>query len=1143
MTLKQRIAKLLSIVVALALVLSFLPLAQTPVQANGVSVVLPSVVISQVFGGGGNSGAPYKNDYVEIFNREATSVTLTGWSIQYASATGTGNFGANPIALLTGTIGPGQFYLVQLAGGTTGAPLPTPDATGTVNMSGSAGKVVLANTTTGLPCNGGSTLCPPSEMAKIVDLVGYGGANFYEGTGAAPILNNTTAGLRFGGGCAETNNNSVDFYAGTPAPRNSASPVNTCSDILAIGLANPNPAAIGGNVLLTVRVTPARNPASTGITVTGNLTDIGGSSPQPFYDDGSNGDVTAGDNVFSYLAVLGGSEIPCAKSLPVSISDLEGRSASITISLNVLLTRVIRQVQGAAHISPVNNCNVTSVTGIITAKRANGFYLQDPAADADPATSEGIFIYTGSAPTQLVSDAVTVSGKVTEYFGASNSLGVTEIISPVVTVSSSGNPLPAPVILGNGGRIPPAAQIESDAFATFNPDVDGIDFYESLESMLVQVNDALAVGPTSFFGSGAGANREIPVVGDNGANATILTPRGGVIIRPGDFNPERIILNDMITPISPLPAANVGDHFHGAIVGVIDYSFSNYKLEVISMPTMELGGLAREVAPEPSSYQLAIGTFNVENLAFTDPQAKFNTLAGLIVNNLKSPDILAIEEIQDNNGATDNGTVAANLTWGKLITAITTAGGPTYVYRQIDPENNMDGGAPGSNIRVGFMYRTDRGLSFIDRPGAVYNTPNSVIGSGASTTLQYSPGRIDPTNLAFTDSRKPLAGEFSFQGEKIFVIANHFNSKGGDDPLFGSFQPPTFYSETQRILQAQVVNNFVNQIYIADPNAYVVVAGDLNDFQFSNPMTVLKGTLLNALIDTLPENERYTYVYQGNSEALDHILFNNSLFAQTFAYDVVHINAEINDQASDHEPQTVNVTIDRTPPAFGACPVAGPFAYNTGTYSVGPISASDGAGSGINLGASSLSGMVDTSSIGPKTITFTVVDFAGNAAAPKTCSYDVTIQAVLRWVADGLTPLSASVTEPHARALLLDALLHLKTAQSPSLWVDGNHPAAGTGATVFLQTKEVVINLTNLVRYYGSLVPVSLLINYNNHLTMDMRVLAQVAIDDAIARGGNASKIAKAKTELNNGIFDASKGKLMEAIDHYRLAWTNARSA
>jgi hypothetical protein len=149
----------------------------------------------------------------------------------------------------------------------------------------------------------------------------------------------------------------------------------------------------------------------------------------------------------------------------------------------------------------------------------------------------------------------------------------------------------------------------------------------------------------------------------------------------------------------------------------------------------------------------------------------------------------------------------------------------------------------------------------------------------------------------------------------------------------------------------------------------------------------------------------------------------------------------------------------------------------------------------------------------------------------------------LRWVADGLTPLSASVTEPHARALLLDALLHLKTAQSPSLWVDGNHPAAGTGATVFLQTKEVVINLTNLVRYYGSLVPVSLLINYNNHLTMDMRVLAQVAIDDAIARGGNASKIAKAKTELNNGIFDASKGKLMEAIDHYRLAWTNARSA
>ena len=97
--------------------------------------------------------------------------------------------------------------------------------------------------------------------------------------------------------------------------------------------------------------------------------------------------------------------------------------------------------------------------------------------------------------------------------------------------------------------------------------------------------------------------------------------------------------------------------------------------------------------------------------------------------------------------------------------------------------NDQDGGAPGGNIRQGFLFRTDRGLSFIDRPGAGSTTANAVVGSGAGTQLQYSPGRIDPTNAAFNDSRKPLAAEFTFNGRHLFVIANHFNSKGGDQPL------------------------------------------------------------------------------------------------------------------------------------------------------------------------------------------------------------------------------------------------------------------------------------------------------------------------------------------------------------------------
>ncbi|RMD75680.1 MAG: lamin tail domain-containing protein, partial [Chloroflexi bacterium] len=159
------------VVLVLVVAFVFAPLGAGWPVARAVSADL---VISQVYGGGGNSGAPYTNDFVEIFNRGTTTVSLSGLSIQYASATGTGNFGSNPVVLLSGSLAPGQYYLVQLAGGASGAPLPTPDATGTINASASSGKFALVNSTSGLACNGGSTPCTPSQLALIIDLVGYG---------------------------------------------------------------------------------------------------------------------------------------------------------------------------------------------------------------------------------------------------------------------------------------------------------------------------------------------------------------------------------------------------------------------------------------------------------------------------------------------------------------------------------------------------------------------------------------------------------------------------------------------------------------------------------------------------------------------------------------------------------------------------------------------------------------------------------------------------------------------------------------------------------------------------------------------------------------------------------------------------------
>ena len=192
----------------------------------GSAQAISDIVISQIYGGGGNSGATYKNDFIELFYRGTTSISITGWSVQYASATGTGLF-SNAMTPLSGTLVPGQYYLIQEAAGSGGTvSLPTPDATGTIAMSATGAKVALVDTTTGLACNGGSTPCSPAQLAEIMDLVGWGNANFFEGSGPGPTTSNTTSLLRINGGLQDTDNNSIDFGVGVPTPRNTASPLN-----------------------------------------------------------------------------------------------------------------------------------------------------------------------------------------------------------------------------------------------------------------------------------------------------------------------------------------------------------------------------------------------------------------------------------------------------------------------------------------------------------------------------------------------------------------------------------------------------------------------------------------------------------------------------------------------------------------------------------------------------------------------------------------------------------------------------------------------------------------------------------------------------------------------------------------------------
>ncbi len=295
-----------------------------------------TVKISQVYGGGGNSGATYTNDFIEIYNQGPTAVNLAGWSVQHASA-GTGSTWTVTTLCPVGQtcmLEPGHYYLVQEsagAGGTT--PLPTPDATGLSTMGATTGKVALVDNTTALL----SSACPGS--GDVVDLVGYSSSASCSETQPTPTLSNTTAAIRKGNGCIDTDNNGVDFIVGGPIPRNSASPVNSCGGDPSLpsgqGSASPSALEPASNTLLTVKVTPALTPPSTGLAVTADLSAISGSATQSFFDDGTNGDATAGDNVFSFLVTTGAFLSTGIKNIPATVSDAQSRVAAVPVTLTI----------------------------------------------------------------------------------------------------------------------------------------------------------------------------------------------------------------------------------------------------------------------------------------------------------------------------------------------------------------------------------------------------------------------------------------------------------------------------------------------------------------------------------------------------------------------------------------------------------------------------------------------------------------------------------------------------------------------------------------------------------------------------------------------------------------------------------------
>lgn len=578
-------------------------------------------------------------------------------------------------------------------------------------------------------------------------------------------------------------------------------------------------------------------------------------------------------------------------------------------------SHTVQQLQGAAPRSGLVGTAVVDVTGVVTAVTSTSFTFQAPP-DGDVGTSDALMVHVGRGFEGLpaVGDDVAVSGKVTEWAGRVNGQAVegaltqTQLERPVrVRVLASGVALPAAVVVGKSGRMPPVRAIAAADRETWDPAADPLDFWESLEHMRVVVKDAVVVGPT--------AHGNFHVVPEKGEGYPDRTTRGGVLLanEEGQPCPSVIVVDN--TPGARLPTVTVGDRVP-RLEGLLVPDASQPARLLVSEVVVEDVALPRTPTRLTSDDEhLTVASFNVENFSGAKP-ARAEDLARGIVRYLRGPAIVALQEVQDDDGPGAEGTpahgdvVSAAATYKVLCDAIAAQGGPSYRWTDVPPQAHLEGGEPGGNIRVGFLYDPAR-VTFEPRGEAGSLTPNRVELHEGRARLALNPGRVEPQDPAFAETRRTLAAEFVFRGHTVVLLNSHFSSRREDEPAFGPNQPPVLHSEPRRLGQAQAVNRFVSELARQDPKVTILHLGDCNDFHFRPALQALAGDVLEILTLRLPPSERYSYVFRGTSQPLDHALLGGPLKGQADGVEVeyVHVCAEYpeRNQISDHDPLVVRL--------------------------------------------------------------------------------------------------------------------------------------------------------------------------------------------------------------------------------------------
>ncbi len=898
---KQFLPKMFSIALILALALSALPMR----KATALSA---DIVISQVYGGGGNSGGIYTNDFVELFNRGATTVSLAGWSIQYTSATGTGNFGSatNLITPLSGSLAPGQYLLIQEAAGTNViAPLPTPDIIDStpINMSGTGAKVALVNTATGLGCNGGSTPCSAVQLAQIIDLVGWDGANFYE-TAPAPATTNPTAVLRLANGCTETDNNASDFAASAPTPRNTASPLNTCSTGVTLSISDVSVNEGDAGTTTFTFVVTLSSPAGTG-GVTFDIATADGTA-QDGNPGGDDNDYAAqsltGQTIaegstgpFNFdVTVNGDTTVEPDEAFFVDVTNVAGATVADgqgqgTIQNDDIAITFIHDVQGNGAASPLVGQTVV-VTGVVvgdfqdglsgTNGDFNGFHIQeeDADADADPLTSEGIFIFDGNSPAVNVAigDLVQVQGVVSEFSG------LTEITSFTgVSVISSGNPLPTAAALS----LP----------------VTNVNDFESYEGMRVTFPQALVISEYFNFARFG----EIVLTSRRHLTPTAEFEPGSPQVTQAvqDYLLDKITLDDGRSAQNPDPAIHpnggvfdLANLFRGGdtvanVTGIMDFSFGIYRIQ----PTQGadyVNANPRPAAPEDVEGRLHIASMNTLNFFLTLDTTNDDTGSGPCGGNANL----------DCRGADANQPLEFTRQRDKLIAALSALNADVIGLNELentpgvsplgDPTNGIVAGL-NANYGPGVYSFIDTGVIGTDaiRVGIVYRT-TAVVPVG---NFQILDSTDDPRFLD-TKSRPSLAQTFEeiATGERFTVIVNHFKSKGSactdiGDPDLGDGQGNC--SQTRKAAAEALVDWIATDpTGSGDPDFLII--GDLNSYDKEESIDAILAGGFKDITYQLKGEDAYSYVFDGQTGYLDYMLANPTMFDQVTGITDWHINAD-----------------------------------------------------------------------------------------------------------------------------------------------------------------------------------------------------------------------------------------------------------